>query len=616
MSEFNSENHSAAFSSNREKENIIAAIALRIRQSLDLEIILNQTVAEVRKFLQADRVLIYRFEPDLSGVIVVESKKEKIDTVLGFKIKDPCFADRHIERYQRGEVHVVHDVEAAKLSPCYKQVLESFEIKANLVVPIIANGELWGLLIVHCCQSSRQWLTKEVELLKQLAIQVGIAVQQGELYQKIQSFNDYLEQKVRQRTKKLQTSVKFESLIRKITEKVRDSLDEPQILQTVTQEIGKILQIKRCKIELYNSDRTTATIAYEYTTEKPNCEGVKRIIKDFPALYRQLLEKQSLQFVEKVPELSPIDVQATRLVCPIFDDRGIFGNLWLLRPRKEYFKQHEISLVEQVANQCAIAIRQARLYQQSQAQIKELAHLNVLKDDFLKTISHELRTPMSSIQLASETLEALLEKEIGAKKSATFSRVLDIFRSACQKQNQLVNDLLTLCYIDAKKEILKLQWIDLTAWLPQIVEPFQERIDSQNQTLTIAIDDRLPLFKTDVSVVKRILAELINNACKYTPTAEEIIFSATANKNGVKLEVANTGIEISPAEQYRVFDKFYRIPSHDPWKFGGTGIGLALVKNLIELLNGRVYLVSSENRTTFTIDLPCEIADRVDDTDI
>jgi GAF domain-containing protein/anti-sigma regulatory factor (Ser/Thr protein kinase) len=604
LSESNSKHNSATFSSYQEKDNIVAAIALRICQSLDLEVILNQTVEEVRQFLQTDRVLIYRFEPDLSGVIVVESVKNPIDTVFGFKLKDPCFAAKHIKRYQQGQVHILNDVQTANLSSCYQEILDSFGVKANLVVPIIANGQLWGLLIAHHCRSPRQWLAQEIELLKQLGIQVGIAVQQAELYQQVQSLNQYLEQKVKQRTIKLQTSIKFESLIRKITEKVRDSLNEPQILQTVTQEISRVLNVERCKIELYNSDRTTAKVAYEYTTELPNCQGIERNIQDFTELYEQLWQKQSLQFVEKVPELSPTDSQATRLVCPIFDDRGILGNLWLLRPKEDFFKQYEITLVEQVASQCAIAIRQARLYQQSRTQIEELARLNLLKDDFLRTISHELRTPMSSIQLASETLEFLLEREIGSNKSATFTRVLDIFRSACQRQNHLVDDLLTLCYIDAKKEIIQMQWIDLEVWLPQILDPFQERIEVQNQTLIVDVDSSLPQFKTDISIIKRILAELINNACKYTPAGEQIIFSAQLIEKSIKLQVINTGIEISPIEQERVFDKFYRIPHHDPWQFGGTGIGLALAKNLIELLGGKIYLESQQQQTIFTIDLP------------
>jgi GAF domain-containing protein/anti-sigma regulatory factor (Ser/Thr protein kinase) len=606
LSESKSDNNSVNSSASKGKENIFAAIALRIRQSLDLEVILNQTVVEVREFLQTDRVLIYRFEPDWSGIIVTESVKNPAHTVVGFKIKDPCFTTNHLEQYKHGRVNILNDIATANLTPCYAEVLNSFGIKANLVVPVIAREQLWGLLIAHQCNSPRQWETSEVEFLTQLSIQVGIAIQQAELYEQVQSLNTYLEKKVRQRTSSLQNSVRFETLIRKITEKVRDSLDESQILQTVTQEIGEILNIDRCKIELYNSDRTSVIIAYEYTTEAPNCQGIVREITDFPELYQQLLQKHSLQFVEKVPELSPLNTQATRLACPIFDNQGILGNLWLLRPKNEYFDKFEIMLVEQVATQCAIAIRQARLYQQSQIQIQELARLNVIKDDFLRTISHELRTPMSSIQLASETLEALLVQEIGTKRSAIFTRVLDIFRTACKRQNNLVDDLLTLCYIDAKKEMITMQWIDLPVWLPQIIEPFTERINTQEQTLIIDIEENLPQFKSDISIIKRILTELLNNACKYTPAGETITISAQNIDKGIKLSVSNTGVEIPPSEQQRVFDKFYRIPSHDPWQFGGTGIGLALAKNLVQLLNGTIGLESQDRQTIFIIYLACE----------
>jgi GAF domain-containing protein/anti-sigma regulatory factor (Ser/Thr protein kinase) len=593
-------------STSKGKENIVAAIALRIRQSLDLEVILNQTVVEVREFFQTDRALIYRFEPDWSGVIVSESVKNPAHTVVGFKIKDPCFTIDHLKKYQHGRIHVLNDIATANLSPCYVEVLKSFEVKANLVLPVIAKEKLWGLLIVHQCDSSRQWETSEVELLRQLSIQVGIAIQQAELYEQVQSLNAYLEKKVRQRTSSLQNSVRFETLTRKITEKVRDSLDETQILQTVTQEIGEILNVDRCKIELYNSDRTIVTIVYEYSIESPNCQGIVKEVADFPELYQQLLQKHSLQFVEKVPELSPTNTQATRLACPIFDNQGILGNLWLLRPKNEYFDKFEIMLVEQVATQCAIAIRQARLYQQSQIQIQELARLNIIKDDFLRTISHELKTPMSSIQLASETLENLLEQEIGTNKSATFTRVLDIFRAACKRQSQLVDDLLTLCYIDAKKAMISLEWINLAVCLPEIIEPFGERIKTQEQTLIIDIEEEFPLFKSDIAIIKRILTELVNNACKYTPAGETITISAQTIDKGIKLSVSNTGVEIPLSEQQRVFDKFYRIPSHDPWQFGGTGIGLALAKNLVQLLEGTIGLESEHGQTVFIIYLRCE----------
>ncbi|MEL6494304.1 MAG: GAF domain-containing protein [Cyanobacteria bacterium J06623_7] len=586
-------------------ESLVAAIALRIRQSLDLESILRQTVAEVREFLVTDRVSVYRFEPDFSGVIAVESVIESIPSVYGHKLNDPCFATKHLESYRQGRVHVINDVESANLVDCYRQVLQQFEVKANLVVPIVASDELWGLLIAHHCRSARQWQNSEVELLKQLATQVGIAVQQAELYDRLSSLNIFLEQQVGQRTAKLHKSVKFETLTRIVTAKMRDSLDEQQILQTVTAEIGRVLNIASCKIELYSRDRHEAKIAYEHASEVCSCQGMSRQVREHPEIENWLRQKQSLQFTELVP-IYQTNIPATKLICPIFDNCGILGNLWLSRPTGAWFEVDEIILVEQVASQCAIAIRQARLYQKSQIQVEELARLNLLKDDFLKTISHELRTPMSSILLASETLEALLEREIGTQRSATFTKVLNIFRSACERQNNLVNDLLTLSYLDAKKEMMTMQWIDLSVWLPQIVEPFLSRIERQQQTLSINLPADLPQIKSDISTVKRILSELFNNACKYTPEGETIIFAAWSTEDKINLSISNTGVEISSSEQERVFDKFYRIPNRDPWQFGGTGIGLALVKNLTELLGGKIYLTSESATTRFVLELPRE----------
>ncbi|MEM7555630.1 MAG: GAF domain-containing protein [Cyanobacteria bacterium P01_A01_bin.84] len=581
---------------------MLGAIALRIRQSLDLDSIINQTVQEVRLFLQTDRVLVYRFEPDWSGLMVAESVISPYKAVFGSKIKDPCLTEKHIESYRQGRIKVIENIETAGLTPCHADLLASFDVKANLVVPIIAEEELWGLLIAQHCECPRQWYASEVELLKLLANHVGIAVQQAELYQQVRSMNIYLERKVKNRTSKLQQTLQFEALIGRVTERVRDSLDETQILQTVTQELGEVLNIEGCKIELYDNNQTIATIIYEYTRTEATSQGTSRRVADFPELYQQLLQKQSLQFVERIPLLSPRQKQVNRLVCPIFDDQGILGNFWLLRPTEEVFEELEIRLVEQVAIQCAIAIRQARLYEKAQAQVKELEKLNTLKDDFLKTISHELRTPMSSILLASQTLEKLIETQgMQGIKSRTFQRVFQIFKSSCHQQNKLVNNLLTLCYLDAESATLIPELIDLRVLIPELVEPFREKTQQQQQQLVITIPKELSLVHSDISLLERAINELLNNACKYTPAKE--IIAVTAEETGEKIcvSVSNSGVEIPPEEHESIFEKFYRIPSHDPWKHGGTGIGLALVKKLVELLGATIQLDSQAGKTTFTI---------------
>ena len=470
-----------------------------------------------------------------------------------------------------------------------------------------------------------------------------------------------VESQLQQRTSELEQTLKYRESLRRIQEKIRDSLDESHILQIATKELVEILSIDSCQLELYNTDKKTATIAYECNNGLPKFPGVCRQIDDFPELYQQLFQKISLQLVNTsiarqfvasqrvvgvppivatdegggVPRLketveggygevsSPtrsdyrkVSLSAknleftthpqnyfTSLVCPIFENHsqsGVIGNLWLQRPSEQVFTELEIKLVQQVANQCAIAIRQARLYKAAQQQVQELEKLNRLKDDFLKTISHELRAPMSSLQLSVETLDKLFQQEY-KPKSPLFTKVLSIFHQACQRQKQLVDDLLSLCYIDAKAEVIVNEWIDLQIWIPEIVELFLEQTQLQQQQLHIDLPSELPDLKSDLSTLDRILRELLNNACKYTPSGETITVSAQATTAEIVLLVSNTGVEIPVEEQEHIFGQFYRIPNNDPWQHGGTGLGLTLVNKLIEILNASIEVTSYDNQTTFSL---------------
>ncbi|XHX79149.1 MAG: PAS domain S-box protein [Stenomitos frigidus ULC029] len=166
---------------------LLTAITLRIRQSLKLSEILSTTVAEVRQFLQVDRVLIYRFEPNWDGTVVVESVDPGWLSMLGAVVQDTCFQDGGWQAYYRGRTQAIDDIEQALLPPCYKDLLAKFQVRANLVVPIIegrgATGKarLWGLLIAHHCAAPRHWRTLEIDFLTQLADQVGIALTQAHL---------------------------------------------------------------------------------------------------------------------------------------------------------------------------------------------------------------------------------------------------------------------------------------------------------------------------------------------------------------------------------------------------------------------------------------------------
>lgn len=199
---------------------ILAKIALRIRQSLQLDQILQTTVAEVRQWLNADRVFIYRFTKDWSGVVMVESVNDSRWSMINRVIADPCFQQAWLEPYRNGRVASIEDIHQGGVTPCYVEFLEQYQVQANLVVPILLTREnsdnsnsttdLWGLLITHECSKSRQWQSIEIDFLKKLATQVAIAIKQAILFEQLQQTNQALaeskadlEIKVSERTKEL-----------------------------------------------------------------------------------------------------------------------------------------------------------------------------------------------------------------------------------------------------------------------------------------------------------------------------------------------------------------------------------------------------------------------------
>ncbi|MDX2232268.1 MAG: PAS domain S-box protein [Leptolyngbyaceae cyanobacterium bins.349] len=177
-----------------ERERILNQITQQIRRSLNLWEILNSAVTEVRQLLNTDRALVYRFNPDFSGRIITESVGEGWMPTLNTQIEDTYFIETQGKDFRQGRVSMVEDTATATLTECHTELLERFQVRANLVVPILQGEALWGLLVLHQCAHPRQWQASEVELLQQIAAQVGIAVQQSELYQQVQQKQQFIQQ--------------------------------------------------------------------------------------------------------------------------------------------------------------------------------------------------------------------------------------------------------------------------------------------------------------------------------------------------------------------------------------------------------------------------------------
>lgn len=169
----------------QKQHELLATSTLRIRESLELDTILQTTATEVRQFLQVERVVVYQFHPDLSGTIVTESVLPGWKITLGTYIKDSCFQGEAGAYYRQGKRRAISSIYEADLTDCHIQMLETLQVKASLVVPILVNRELWGLLVAHQCSAPRDWQAVELDLLDHLAVQIAIAIQQASAYQQV-----------------------------------------------------------------------------------------------------------------------------------------------------------------------------------------------------------------------------------------------------------------------------------------------------------------------------------------------------------------------------------------------------------------------------------------------
>lgn len=412
----------------------------------------------------------------------------------------------------------------------------------------------------------------------------------------------------------LHQALELEVTLKRITHKMRNSLDEKQILQTAVQELGRALGTGCCNAALYNSEQNTSIIRYEYTSALPESQYYALDMNICAEIRERLKQGLHIEFCAISPD--PILGQVAMFAYPIADEQGVVGDLLLIDSDDRVLSEWEKQLVQQVTTQCAIAIRQAQLYQIAQSRIAELEKLNHLKDEFISIVAHELRSPMTSLYLGIQTLEYTLpqaRKFCGeaANCNSHCTKSIDylqILHNECEQQITLLNDLLSLQRFEAGRELIELNTIALDDWIQQVAQPFQRRALSRQQSLKIEVSPHLPTLVSDPTILKSILVELLNNACKYTPPTETITLTVSAESTKLRLIVSNFGVEIPAEELSRIFEKFYRVPDGDSWKQGGTGLGLALVKKQISCLGGTIRVESAEQETRFIVELPLSIS--------
>jgi twitching motility protein PilJ len=412
-----------------ERAKLLTDVTIRIRQTLDAREILSTSVEGVRAILKTDRVLIYRFNSDMkSGYITAESVGEGWIKALGQSIYDPL-TPASLERYKIGRISMVENLAEANLSRCHCEILERLEVQANLVAPIIAGDELIGLLCAHQCSGPRVWESNEIELMQQLATQIGYALTQAMLLQK------------------QRTIAERERQVNSIVARMRESLDRQTVFDIVVHEVREALAADRTIVYLFDEKWEGSVAAESVLPGYPSAIGAWIADPCFAERYAIKYKQGRVQATENIYEanltechlkqLEPFMVKAN-LVAPILLREQLLGLLVAHQcsgPRA--WQETEINFFRQVAIQLGFTIEQVSVLEQREQALMEAEDLSEEQRRQKEALQLQLIELLTNVEGASRG-DLTVRADVTAGEIGT---VADFFNSIIESLRQIVTQV-------------------------------------------------------------------------------------------------------------------------------------------------------------------------------
>ena len=290
------------------------------------------------------------------------------------------------------------------------------------------------------------------------------------------------------------------------------------------------------------------------------------------------------------------------LVAPLRVGDVYLGNLYLFGRSPAQFKKTDLTPFSSLTVQLAIAIKNVLFTKELKEANEELLHLDQLKSDFLATMSHELRSPLTSVIGYSDMMLSGITGEVTEKQKGFLGSIL----TSAETLLNLINDILDLTRIEAGKLELNLEPVELRSVLISVISVVKPRARDKKIQITTFLPTDLPTLHADPAKLGQILLNLLTNAIKYTHETGKVGIEARALPAGiVEIRVTDTGIGISQEDISRVFERFTQIDSSSTRNQGGTGLGLAITRDLIELHGGTIKVQSQLGKgTSFTFTIP------------
>jgi adenylate cyclase len=608
------------------QESLLNTVTNTIRSALDYRQILQTIVDTVGHMLEVDVCLLRPFQDEQltdKGFIYQKALAEETGEhtpAEGFPPSPstslPLLAQTVWETREVQVIHYVTDDERIHGdTPELRQRGEAFSaanICSSLVVPLICQQELMAVLALHQCSVPRFWGEDEVQLVLMVADQAALALSQAYAYEQVRAL------------------AKRESLINTITSAIRSSLDPQDIFAAITQQLGQALQVDGCVLSLWTEEDefvecvglydsfqnlenlrhspTQASLPPDNHSNNKHHLSTPRLPYSQASIQENPILQQMLQTHEPVVignvSHSPSDVQGfdlplkmparSLMFVPLLADGKCIGSITLHEGKKvRQWLSSDIDLAKAVAAQAAIAVQQSHLYEKTRQQAERLLELDKQKTEFFQNISHEFRTPITLIQ-------GPLESAVAAGEGLSYSQSAIALRNS-RRLLRLVNQLLDLQRLDAGRMQPSFHPCDLVEFVSQIVESFRPYCEKKKLHLATQLDQCSPVY-LDMEKFDKVVYNLLSNAMKFTPEGGIISVRLKSEQDRCILQVKDTGIGIVKEQIPHLFERFRQAEGSANRSYEGSGLGLALVKELVELHGGQVTVESVYGQgTTFSL---------------
>ncbi|MGK7924942.1 MAG: GAF domain-containing protein [Spirulina sp.] len=611
----------------------LAKVIDRVRRSLDIETIFKTTTREVRQLLAAERVAIFRFNPDWSGEFVAESLANGW-TPLVHKYHRAIISDSFLQenqggRYRHNEIAIVNDIYRTGFSACHIELLEKLQARAYIIVPILQGETLWGLLAAYQNSKPRQWQGYEAEFLAQIGAHLGIALQQAEYLKQTREQSAQLaiaaeREKAAQRHKTLVGTI----------DKIRRSLDIHTIFETTTREALQLLESERVVIYRFNPDWSGKIVA------EAIAPGWTPLMKDRAFIADTVLQEtqggryrhNQVTVIDDIYKshysdchiklLERLEARAC-VIVPILQGESLWGLLATYQNSEpRYWQEYEVDLLAQIGTQLGIALQQAELLKTTQTQADELARtlkeLQQTQTQLIQSekmaglgqlvagIAHEINNPVNFIfgnlvhvEGYAQDLIDLLDSYHKAYPSPNedvcekiddvdldfvredLPKIIESMRMGSDRIRKIVLSLRTFSRLDEAE----VKAVDIHEGLDSTLLILQHRWKHQDVRL-VKDYGNLPLVDCYPAPLNQVFMNLLANAldaieeCTWEESKGEIpsIWIRTRMEGDrVGIEIADNGSGIAEETRSRIFDPFFTTK-----KVGkGTGLGLSISYQII-----------------------------------